>query len=432
MTIGDYTQRSDSSMRDRAGSPIAPATKAGMLWATRTFFRDCQEWQWISRRFDPARAFATPRSVRGLLTTTPRVIADDVWAKLLAAGLHLTPADILANTSGLYYPIELIRAITLAWLSSGQRKDEILRLPVGCIRWQHNGSPIRGDSPNVLAKDVVCLLDVPVHKTGSAFTKPVDPLLGQVIEAWQAVRPAQPATIDRKTGAMVHVLFSIRARPVAYDYINRTVIPALCRKAGVPDRDVRGKITTHRARSTIASQLYNAKEPMTLFELQAWLGHESPATTQYYARITPNTLTKAYADAGYFERNVRTIEVLIDREAVTSGAAANGEPWQHYDLGHGWCTYDFFEQCPHRMACARCDFYEPKESARAQALQANTSLTRMLATIPLTDDERAAAEDDQRALRRLLDRLGDTPTPAGPTPNDLGASARQRLPIRPV
>jgi phenylpyruvate tautomerase PptA (4-oxalocrotonate tautomerase family) len=43
----------------------------------------------------------------------------------------------------------------------------------------------------------------------------------------------------------------------------------LCAKAGVPAADVRGKITSHRARSTIASQLYNAKEPMTLFELQA-------------------------------------------------------------------------------------------------------------------------------------------------------------------
>jgi integrase len=79
------------------------------------------------------------------------------------------------------------------------------------------------------------------------------------------------------------VLFSIRAQPVARNYINRTIIPALCRKAGVPATDVRGNITSHRARSTIASQLYNAKEPMTLFELQAWLGHRTPSTTQHYA-----------------------------------------------------------------------------------------------------------------------------------------------------
>jgi integrase len=54
-----------------------------------------------------------------------------------------------------------------------------------------------------------------------------------------------------------------------------------CRKANVPLRDVRGAITSHPARATIASQLYNAREPMTLFEPQAWLGHRSPTTTQH-------------------------------------------------------------------------------------------------------------------------------------------------------
>jgi len=57
---------------------------------------------------------------------------------------------------------------------------------------------------------------------------------------------------------------------------------------------------------------------MTLFELQAWLGHRSPQSTQFYAKISPNTLTKAYGDAGYFTRNMRTIEVLVDRDAVNN------------------------------------------------------------------------------------------------------------------
>jgi hypothetical protein len=44
---------------------------------------------------------------------------------------------------------------------------------------------------------------------------------------------------------------------------------------------------------------------MTLFELQAWLGHRSLQATQHYAKITPTKLAKAYRDAGYFARNVR-------------------------------------------------------------------------------------------------------------------------------
>jgi len=415
MAVGDYVQRRDHTPA-RAGEPISPRTKAHILMASRTFFRDCQEWEWIPRRFDPTSALAVPRSVSALIGTDPRVIADDVWAKLLWAGLNLEAEDLPANT---YYPLELICALTLTWLFSGLRSDEISRLRVGCIRWQHDGHPIAGDARDVLADDAVCLLDVPVHKTGTAFTKPVDALVGQAIEAWQQLRPAQPVRRDTKTSEHVNFLFSVRAQPVAKTYINRTVIPALCSKAGVPTADVRGEITSHRARSTIASQLYNAKDPMTLFELQAWLGHKNPATTQHYAKITPNTLSKAYTEAGYFARNIRTIEVLVDRDAVASGDAATGEPWQHYDLGHGYCAYTFFEQCPHRMACAHCDFYTPKGSSKAQLLEAKSNLQRMLATVGITDEERDAIDDGQTALDSLLDRLVDVPTPAGPTPRQI-------------
>jgi hypothetical protein len=75
------------------------------------------------------------------------------------------------------------------------------------------------------------------------------------------------------------------------------------------------------------------------------------------------------------------------------------------------------------MACARCDFYTPKGSTKAQLLEAKDNLQRMRATIPLTDDERAAVDDGHTALTALLDRLADIPTPAGPTPRELGAPA---------
>jgi hypothetical protein len=113
---------------------------------------------------------------------------------------------------------------------------------------------------------------------------------------------------------------------------------------------------------------------------------------------------------------MRTIEVLLDRDAVASGGTAAGEPWQYYDLGHGLCSYTFFEQCPHRMACAKCDFYTAKNSSKAQLLEAKDNLQRMLAAIPLTDEERAAVDDGQAALDSLLGRLADIPTPLAPRP----------------
>lgn len=167
-----------------------------------------------------------------------------------------------------------------------------------------------------------------------------------------------------------------------------------------------------------------------LHVVMRYFKHRSPESTQHYAKITPNTLAKAYNDAGYFARNVRAIEVLVDRDAVTSGAAADGQPWQHYDLGHGFCSYTFFEQCPHRRACARCDFYIPKQSSKRQILQAKSNLQRMLVNIPLTDDEQAAVKDGQAALDHLLQQLADVPTPAGTTPRQLDSPMTlTRLPI---
>jgi hypothetical protein len=187
--------------------------------------------------------------------------------------------------------------------------------------------------------------------------------------------------------------------------------------------DARGRITSHRARATIASQLFNTRRPMSLSELQAWLGHRSPATTQNYVALEPTRLAKAYAEAGYLARNVRAIEVLIDQDAVKSAAAASGEPWRYYDLGHGLCSYEFFEQCPHRMACPRCDFYQPKESGLGQLMDAKSSLLRLIQEMPLTREERAAVEGDVAALSRLTARLAEQPTPSGQTAKELSQCA---------
>jgi hypothetical protein len=154
----------------------------------------------------------------------------------------------------------------------------------------------------------------------------------------------------------------------------------LCRKAGVPAADVRGNITSHRARSTIASQLYNAKEPMTLFELQAWLGHRTPQSTTFYAKISPDHVDPRLRRRrllrpqrphhrgphrprrGRLRRRCRP----ASRGSTTTSAT-------------GYCTYTFFEQCQHRMACAKCDFYTPKDSSKGQLLEAKENLQRMLA-----------------------------------------------------
>jgi hypothetical protein len=80
-TVGAYA--APNAKLVRSGASLGPSTKDGVLAALRRFFKDCRDWEWSEPRFDPQLAFATPRSVRALISRDPRVIADEVWAKLI-------------------------------------------------------------------------------------------------------------------------------------------------------------------------------------------------------------------------------------------------------------------------------------------------------------------------------------------------------------
>jgi hypothetical protein len=54
------------------------------------------------------------------------------------------------------------------------------------------------------------------------------------------------------------------------------------------------------------------------------------------------------------------------------------------------------------MACQRCDFYVPGNSAKAQALEANAHNQSLLEQIPMTETERKALTGDQAALEHLV------------------------------
>lgn len=235
--------------------------KAGRIDAIRSFFCDLIEWEWITPRFDPRRVLSLPLSARSGLDPDPRIIDDAAWAKLMAAGLTLTSDDMLAygtpsaKAAGWhanYYPIEMIRALVGVWLFGALRMDEIRRLELECVRWDQATDPDSGETYRV------CLLRIPANKTSGAFSKPVDPIVGELIEAWQFVRPVQPDIVDRKTGQRRQHLFCYRAQLVGPSYLNDKLIPILCSKAGIPESDSRGALTSHRARATIATQLLNA------------------------------------------------------------------------------------------------------------------------------------------------------------------------------
>ncbi len=151
-------------------------------------------------RFDVRRAFSVPKPIQQLIGPDPRIIDETFWAKLLQAGLSMTDEDV--RSTGHNYPAAMVRAIAIVWLFCGIRRDEIRRLRVGCLRRQTRDARVPA-SPEVLPRGTVVFLDVPPNKTTAAYTKPVDPVVADVVEAWERVRPAQPVMLDATAGATV-------------------------------------------------------------------------------------------------------------------------------------------------------------------------------------------------------------------------------------
>jgi hypothetical protein len=55
--------------------------------------------------------------------------------------------------------------------------NEILRLRIGCIRWQREDIAISQTEESVVI-DSVCFIDIPVNKTSTEYMKPVDRQVG--------------------------------------------------------------------------------------------------------------------------------------------------------------------------------------------------------------------------------------------------------------
>ncbi|MFZ3333665.1 MAG: hypothetical protein WA197_23700, partial [Candidatus Acidiferrales bacterium] len=97
MRCGDWRAQWVGHKPRNYGKPLTPNGRILNYTALRVFFADLQEWGVIPPRFDPYRSLRPPRSVKVLVPTTPRVIADDVWAKLLWAGLNITREDFASR-----------------------------------------------------------------------------------------------------------------------------------------------------------------------------------------------------------------------------------------------------------------------------------------------------------------------------------------------
>lgn len=405
------------------GEPLAPGSKLSLLTSARIFFKDLYDWGWIPRRFNPDRGFVAPRHVMRGLHVKPRPIDDGYWFKLRAAALTLSPDDLPNHKRpGKYqYPFELTRAVAVAWAFSGCRANEIARLEMDCIYVEHVPEQTDPATGRVIASFKQYMLRVPVNKTQGEFVKPVEEPLARAVDAWKLIRPPQAKLLDRTTGRLTDHLFCYRGRRIGNDYLNGSVISILLRKAGLPPQDTRGLITSHRGRATLATKLYNSASGLTSLQVMKWLGHSNLASGQHYIEITPTHLMTAFHLSTKLSEELRCVAVLVDSRP------GPGDPVFRYDLGHGWCTNPAYAACAHRMACARCQFYEPAEDFFEALVKQSDRYIRMLQELRLTEDERAATTGDAEAVEHLLVQLADKPTPdRSPAQPPLGADCDTR------
>lgn len=255
-------------------------------------------------------------------------------------------------------------------------------------------------------------LGVPHSKAKGFFWVPVPAYTADAIEVWEKERASQQdQQVDSKDNSLCNFLFMHRNTKMGLNFLNAAVIPLLCAKAGVPVKDARGTITSHRGRSTIATIL--RQKGVSLEDIAQFLGHANTRTVSAYARTDPFQFAVNISKANDM---LRIVEGLIDTRA-----ARQGEPNVFFSLGRGadgkprFCGNPAWAACPHRFACLKCDMYVGSGQAErlAERAEARDEIIRFQTEMPMT--EQAAARGDIEKLNELIMLEQQVPPPEAPS-----------------
>jgi integrase len=420
---GDYASPAALKIlatQGRVGTPLKPRSINSKLCAMSRFFRRLQDHphsidetaaQKIPHRFNPSEVFATPQHIRRLIQPDPRDIDEVIWCKVTYAAATLTEEDYNVSAS---YPLLYYKAAALLWVTSARRPNEIMRLQVGCIRrdWDpemldEHGIPLPGQEAQL------CYLHIPANKTKGPYWVPVPKYAADAVEAWERERPTkQQQQVDQKDNSQVNFLFCIRSQKMGKAFINHSLIPTLCKRAGVPESDARGTITAHRARSTIATML--RRNGLSLEDISQFLGHAKPEMVRAYARTDQFRFGR---DMNRANDLMRIVEGVIDTRAAKAS-----KPNVFFFLGRGadgqprFCGNPAWEKCAHRLACLKCPMYVgANQAARlAERLEARDEIFKFQRKVAMTPQERAAAEGDIDTLSSLIEAETHVPPPEPP------------------
>lgn len=375
---GEFVSR-DMYMRSvplDAPQMLQASSIEGRLCAMRQFFKALQKRpyqieQQMARRlpflWNPNEVFATPENIRRQLTPNPRNLDQAWWQKLTWAAASLSAKDLSVPMRGIY-PLAYYRAAGLLWVTGARRSDEIRRLKVGCVSREWVPEMLDEEGNRLEPEEQLAYLRVPVNKMQGEFWIPIPLYTADAIEAWERLRPKlQYPQIDRKENKPIDYLFMTRNQLMGADFLNRSLIPLLCKVAGlvdeqcVPLRDTVGTITSHRARSTLATWL--RRNGLSLTYISKLLGHTDLRSLPWYLREDRHQFARTIRKHNPLERMVTAI---FDTNALKRGA---GEPAIFYYLGDGpegkphLCASPDYQTCVHQMRCTECEMHVDAEQA---------------------------------------------------------------------
>jgi hypothetical protein len=412
--------------RGQLGQRFGHAAISQFLASLRRFFRDLQTKahavgdapaRRIPRRFDPREALATPEYVeKALAGSEPRDIALAVWQRLAIQAARLTREDLGPLS---YWPFSAVQALAFLWVSTARRPNELLRLRADCVRtqWEADMSDEAGDrlppGADVVGEErgaKVSYLHIPSSKYGGPGWIWIPKYTADAIARWQAERgQMRSALYDQKDREFAQLLFVHRGKGMGVTFLNRRLIPLLCRKAGVDPHDAEGAYTAHRGRSARISMLHACG--LELEDLAAYAIHKNTQTIKKYARRNPIHLHRRVAQADTLST---VIEGLYD-----PNAAAQGRPSVRWFLGYDadgtpqFCGLPAHHTCPHRMDCSRCGLFIGGE--RARLVHDDPNLLRVTAEMPMTEVQRLLNEGQREAAARALAAAKEVPPPVPPS-----------------
>jgi hypothetical protein len=191
---------------------------------------------------------------------------------------------------------------------------------------------------------------------------------------------------DRKTRQLTAYLFQYREKLVGSEFLNDSLIPLLCKAAGLVDeqgisyRDALGPITSHRARASTA--YYLKAMGMSPYDSGKLLGHTHPnQTLPWYLKENLQQLGRMYRKANPLDR---TVHALLDTQA-----AGRGEPCVLYYLSDSpdgrprMCGNPNVRLCYHQVQCAECEAYI--ETELAEVIEQRPGVLHIAVPISLPD-----------------------------------------------